>query len=680
MGRKSLLWIRLGALAAWTLLATPAAAQLSIFPGDPNDTFNAASDCNGGTPLNCSLREAVVLANQTPGQDTIFLQLNQYNLTIPRAPADDATSGDLDITDDTIVTDLTPGSIIDGGGSAGVFQDRLFHVNATGTLTLDSIQLTRGYRNNEPGGAVRVDAGGVLAIVDCQLTGNAGNGGGAISVSQGGTADVDSSLISGNGAFGSGGGGIDCQGGLTVSRTSIESNSAGISGGIFVGLSCIATVTKSNISANQALNGFFGAAGGGIGVAACGQVTLNNVTVSGNTARGAGGGITIAQNFGFCPPGRVTANNVTIAFNTSDFDNNDATLFGGGVHSSATACASFPTYCLQVTNSIIANNKDATTDSDCQGLVQSGGNNMIKTSICPANTLVSDLITDPQLDPALAVNHGNWTGFDNDTKTHGLIAGSPAIDSGNAGTCETTDQRGIARVSTCDRGAFEADVCGNGTTRSPEECDPPSAVCTTQCRDDNPILHNTPNTTDKTTLGLVVAYQDCLVGNPGLTGPENTTGACNVKPFDAVNGPCEFDTAVSGAKGFVEVFDDAGAGGEIKFRLRLAKLKPACYGRQFRIKAVVDETLKDCTNGGLSCTEVHGQTTPLNDVASTGLCTVGNGSGGTTAGLCDYTAIVNGSSAHRVRNNHRTAMKIKEVKVIDVGTGLDAFVPGVLLK
>ena len=679
MGRKSSTWTSLGALAAWTLIATPAAAQLSIFPADPTDTFNAASDCNGMTPLNCSLREAVVLANQTPGQDTIFLVFDLYNLTIPRAPSDDAQSGDLDITDDTIIDDLSsPAGEINAGGSLGTFQDRHFHVQATGTLTLHNVRLTNGFRVSEAGGAVLVDSGGDLVINESQLTGNAAWGGGAIALSQGGTAAIDRSLISGNNGSGFGGGGIHCAGALSVTRTSIEGNTSGVHAGVSAVLGCNAVISKSTISGNQAINPAFGAAGGGLGVNACGSVTLNNVTVSGNSARGAGGGIIVGANFGFCPPGIVTANNVTLAFNTADSDNNDATSFGGGFHGNTAACNAFPTYCLQIKNSIIGSNKDGTTNRDCIGLVTSGGNNMVVPSLCTATSVPSDLATDPQLDPALALNHDNWVGFDNDTKTHGLIAGSPAIDSGGV-SCETTDQRGIARVGTCDRGAFEADVCGNNVARSPEECDPPSTVCTNQCRDDNPISHNTPFLTDKTVVGLVVAYQDCLLGNPGLHGPENlSAGACNVKPFDEEDGPCEFDSAISGAKGFVEINDDTGAGGEIKFRLRLAKLKSSCYNRTFRIKASVDETVANCSNGNLSCTEVRSAT--LDDVVPSGSCTVGDGTGGTTAGLCDYTAILGASSAHRVRNGHRTAMEVRQLKVIDVGSGLDAFVPGVLLK
>ena len=48
------------------------------------------------------------------------------------------------------------------------------------------------------------------------------------------------------------------------------------------------------------------------------------------------------------------------------------------------------------------------------------------------------------------------------TKTHGLKAGSPAIDFGVDGNCSSTDQRGQARIDVpgvgpriCDSGAFE---------------------------------------------------------------------------------------------------------------------------------------------------------------------------------------------------------------------------------
>ena len=42
-------------------------------------------------------------------------------------------------------------------------------------------------------------------------------------------------------------------------------------------------------------------------------------------------------------------------------------------------------------------------------------------------------------------------------KTHALLPGSPALNSGDNGSCPSTDQRGFPRpVGVCDMGAYES--------------------------------------------------------------------------------------------------------------------------------------------------------------------------------------------------------------------------------
>ena len=82
--------------------------------------------------------------------------------------------------------------------------------------------------------------------------------------------------------------------------------------------------------------------------------------------------------------------------------------------------------------------------------INSLGNNVLTDGTC--NPVGSDqIVTDAGIG-ALADNGGP-------TLTHGLLAGSPAIDAGDAGACPATDQRGVARPlgAGCDIGAYEAD-------------------------------------------------------------------------------------------------------------------------------------------------------------------------------------------------------------------------------
>jgi hypothetical protein len=61
------------------------------------------------------------------------------------------------------------------------------------------------------------------------------------------------------------------------------------------------------------------------------------------------------------------------------------------------------------------------------------------------------------------------------TRTEALQAGSPAIDAGNPATCAPIDQRGVARDSKCDIGAYEFVAPQTGTGNPPPPSPGPSA-------------------------------------------------------------------------------------------------------------------------------------------------------------------------------------------------------------
>jgi CSLREA domain-containing protein len=76
---------------------------------------SADGDCDN----DCSLREAVIAANDNPGEDTIMLAAATYELDIDAVQPDNdgALTGDLDIESDTIVQGVSQATtIIDAGG------------------------------------------------------------------------------------------------------------------------------------------------------------------------------------------------------------------------------------------------------------------------------------------------------------------------------------------------------------------------------------------------------------------------------------------------------------------------------------------------------------------------------------------------------------------------------------
>ncbi|MCA1637887.1 MAG: carboxypeptidase regulatory-like domain-containing protein [Acidobacteria bacterium] len=201
-------------------------------------------------------------------------------------------------------------------------------------------------------------------------------------------------------------------------------------------------------------NNFAGGGGGGIDHS-IGRLNILNSTISNNSDNTAqiGGGI-----INFAP---MTLNNVTIS-------NNTATVRGGGLRDNVIA---------DVRNTIIANNT-APSGSDVDGAFTSLGNNLIGNSTDSTgftNGVNGDIVgtaaapINPLLGP-LQDNGGQ-------TDTRALLPGSPAVDAGNnclvTATCSSnnpflplmTDQRGLGffrlidgnsdGVAIVDIGAFE---------------------------------------------------------------------------------------------------------------------------------------------------------------------------------------------------------------------------------
>ena len=111
---------------------------------DSNDGSCSASDC--------SLREAIIAANSSPGLDLITVPAGTYRLTREGPYENDAETGDLDIKESVTVngfgSELT---IIDG-----VEADRIFDVH-TGNVAIRALTVTNG----------KIDTGGDHIFQHC---------------------------------------------------------------------------------------------------------------------------------------------------------------------------------------------------------------------------------------------------------------------------------------------------------------------------------------------------------------------------------------------------------------------------------------------------------------------------------------------------------------------------------
>ena len=181
------------------------------------------------------------------------------------------------------------------------------------------------------------------------------------------------------------------------------------------------------------------------------EVTLVNVTISGNTADKQGGGIYANHN------STLVLLNTTVYSNSGD-DGGGLALEAGGA--------------VTLTNSVLAANVDTggSNHPDCNGAVQRVSfSHMQSTSGC---TFASGSPTTGAAGLAALANNGGYVVGDSAgevAKTHRPLAGSILIDAGDPAGCRdstnavlSTDERGIGRPSSadgvapiCDIGAVE---------------------------------------------------------------------------------------------------------------------------------------------------------------------------------------------------------------------------------
>ena len=301
---------------------------------------------------------------------------------------------------------ISAATVLDGGGlvairglktsnGAGI---RLFLVNSGASLELRNITVASG---SSPSGAIVRNLGTVT--IDNSLVSEAlamGDQGGALY--NAGTMTVTNSTLANNVTHAAGGGGAIKNVGTLVVRgsTFVDNYLTDAAGAGIHNQGGTLTVENSTFSRNTVA--FGGLRGNSIANSSGGQTTITNSTFHGNT------GASALDNLS----GTITARNSIVA----------ATI--GGYQ------------CFGVTD---------------------GGNNIEFTAVAghgntcgfsPANGSLPN--ADPRLG-SLASNGGP-------TQTHALLQGSPAFDAANPAYCPVADQRGAARVGTCDIGSYESQL------------------------------------------------------------------------------------------------------------------------------------------------------------------------------------------------------------------------------
>jgi uncharacterized repeat protein (TIGR01451 family) len=385
------------------------------------------------------------------------------------------------------------------------------------SLTLDGVGgATLDGRGSGP--VVTVDLAATVVVNDLTITGgNSADRGGGI-YNKGGTVTLNNSTVEGN-AAGAGGGvdsrfrGISFPGALTLNNTAVSDNRAAVGGGVYADGDL--TVNNSSVTGNSAT----GYGGGGIYSPGGESFTLNSSTISGNSGDVGGG---IATPAGTIENSTISGNSAieygggiykgftgSLSIESSTISGNSAGLDGGGI---------WGAYITTFSNTIVA---DQTAGGNCTVFATDGGYNLDDGTSCgfsSANNSLSN--TAPLLDPAGLQDNGG------PTQTIALLLGSPAIDAipsgvNGCGTTIATDQRGVGRPQGpgCDIGAFEA---------VPSEAD----LSITKSGAPNPVLSGNRLTYTLTVTNggpqaaIGVTVTDPLPGNVHFDSVGSSQGSC----------------------------------------------------------------------------------------------------------------------------------------------------------
>jgi CSLREA domain-containing protein len=408
----------------------PATLHLNVAAAATYQVTKTADTADGACDADCSLREAVLAANATPG--AVLVPAGTYTLIGPITDR-----GDLDVAS---------GMAIYGAGAA--------------ETVIDADDVDRVIRV-DPGNTSRVSltlAG--VTLLDGRVGGE--GGGGLLALGIGNYLDVDSVVVESAVTTGNGGG-IRLVGRGRLVRTVLHGNEGLAGGGINLpgGSLVIVEVRDSTIESNTSTSP--GAAGGG-GLHAVGRTEVVNTTVHGNRARFSGGGLHFLGT-----NGSPALRSVTVSGNTADSDANGMGT-GGGVRFEGTGA-------ISVRNSVLADNTNAAAQ-DCSkgvnGTLTSAFNHLETAAGGCAFTGTGDVTgSDPGLG-ALAANGGP-------TSTLAVFPGSPLVDAGDPDGCTDRqgvvlafDQRGFPRNrgARCDKGAFESDpavVCASAPVSTAED-------------------------------------------------------------------------------------------------------------------------------------------------------------------------------------------------------------------
>ena len=384
-------------------------------------TVNSTADGPVGVcdASECTLREAIVRANNLAGPDIVVVPAGSYVIT-HLGTDDGAMVGDLDIIGDLlIVGEDWPTTTVSGSS-----QDRIFDIRPGATVVIRRLSVMLGY--SAQGGGIRNGGDLTLDETFVGLNESTQHGGGIYSE---GPLRIERSAIFSNEASGWGAGIYAYEGPLVIVECTISSNTAGQEGGgidaSFSGSEIL--IERSLITNNEVLGGL----GGGAIKVFTGSpyepiaVTVRNTTVTGNTTPGG-----VDADIVFINPVQVNFIHATLATTGPEL------IFAG-----------VGTEYVKFSNSIV----QGLCTGGSLAYVSEGGNVESTGDSCGFGAADLTNVSAGDLGLLSMMNNGG------PTSTRGLGTGSVALGFGIPSSCEAQDQRTLMRDDgACDAGAFEA--------------------------------------------------------------------------------------------------------------------------------------------------------------------------------------------------------------------------------
>jgi hypothetical protein len=398
--RRAPSWVRrsglVGALALAAALLPAAGALAADFP--------VTTTADSGTG---SLRAAMVAANAQAGADSISIRATgTINLesALPRI-----------VDQDVAISGPGQEALTVRRNAAAPF--RIFEID-TAAVSFSDLTISNGRAEFFGGGII---SRGPLSLTRVTVRDNeAFSNGGEVALAESagistlGFLKLRETTVTGNKSIAAGG---------TVSTIAVA---AGI--GAFRGIQIVGSTVSGNVARANGASGETKASGAGLlldGGPFSNAMTIDRSTISGNSAvatGGAGKTTVVGDGGGISADEGLTVTSSTITANS----------VSGEVAQGANLLA----ISGKVRNTIVSNPRGATS---CRDPLVSEGFNIEDGSSCGLAQPTDLSGVDPGLDPNLAANGGP-------TQTHALLAGSVAIDRGNAFGA-TLDQRGSTRPS-----------------------------------------------------------------------------------------------------------------------------------------------------------------------------------------------------------------------------------------